>query len=391
MEPARAVSPLLRDFSEGRHDAACPGENTLEALIRSRVTFEEAQPVLAHLDGCSVCRGLVAELARDRGSCETTDPSVDAGDGGLIQSGSFAGRYVLLQRVGQGGMGVVYSAYDPELDRKVALKLVRVDAPRPSAAHLAREAHALARVSHPNVVAVYDVGYHGEQVYLVMEFVAGVTLRRWLQERPRSAGEVLAVLRAAGEGVAAAHRAHLVHRDVKPENIMIDDEGRAKVTDFGLARVAAAGEGQAGQSRELAGTLRYMSPEQLRGEPVDERSDLFSFAVTAAEALTGTQPFRRDAARAACGHRARTAVLSMEGGRHGPTCSVDGLDTGAPGRACATLSVHRRTARGVGPPPADGLGGGGWSVRCGRAALHDGPCLRTTPSNGAHGVPRSGA
>jgi tetratricopeptide (TPR) repeat protein len=185
-------------------------------------------------------------------------------------------------------MGVVHAAYDPELDRKVALKLVRARAGA-SAAQLAREAHALARISHPNVVGVYDVGYCGQHVYVVMEFVAGVTLRAWLKQQARSLDQIQGVLRAAAEGLLAAHRAGVVHRDVKPENIMVDSEDRARVTDFGLARVVHGRRG-ADPTCERAGTIGYMSPEQLRGDLADARSDQFSFAVTAWEALTGLRP-----------------------------------------------------------------------------------------------------
>ena len=191
----------------------------------------------------------------------------------------------------RGGMGVVYAAYDPQLDRKVALKLVwrGANGARPSAEQLAREAHTLARVAHPNVVALHDVGRHGDRVYLVMEFVAGVTFRCWLTQAERSVDEILSVARDVAAGLSAAHHAKVIHCDIKPENIMVDATGRARITDFGLARDR--------DSIGVAGTLSYMAPEQISGRRVGPRSDQFAFAVTLMEAFTGRRPFLATNAR----------------------------------------------------------------------------------------------
>src|SRR5215467_686175 len=144
------------------------------------------------------------------------------------------GRYHLLEMVGAGGMGVVWGAWDPELERRVAIKLL--DATIPAARdRIVHEGQALARLSHPNVVPIYDVGVVDDQVYLVMEWVRGQNLRHYCRE-PHTVGELIAVYRAAGEGLAAAHRAGLIHRDFKPENAMLGDDGRVRVLDFGLAR-----------------------------------------------------------------------------------------------------------------------------------------------------------
>ena len=214
------------------------------------------------------------------------------------------GRMLLLSRVGEGGMGVVYSAYDPELDRKVAVKMIRPDrtANPTSRARLLREAQALARLSHPNVVAIHDVGTHGEHVWLAMELVQGKTVRAWLAERPRGWREVLAVFKQAARGIEAAHRVDLLHRDLKPANIMIGDDGRVRVMDFGLAREAPGerddtGDPVPGAASELTlttsllGTPAYMAPEQLLGLPSDVRSDQFSLCVALWEALYGERPF----------------------------------------------------------------------------------------------------
>ncbi len=212
-------------------------------------------------------------------------------------------RYVLLRRIASGGAGTVFAAYDPELDRRVAVKLLRGDAHDPTLAERrVDEARALARLAHPNVITVHDAGVidgaelarddptlatDGEVVtFLVMELVEGTTLADWLRARPRGLTEQLAAFRAAGHGLAAAHRAGLVHRDVKPTNVVVGDDGRVRVIDFGLAR-AAAGRADAGSS----GTPLYMAPEQHDGGPLDARSDQYAFCVALAEAVLGRPPF----------------------------------------------------------------------------------------------------
>ena len=173
------------------------------------------------------------------GRASARPSSVTAGD---LGTGARIGRYVIIEQVGTGAMGVVYGAYDPELDRKIALKLLKPGQGREghgASARLLREAKAIARLPHPNVVAVHDVGVLEDQVFLAMEFVAGGTIKSWLDEKPRSWREILDVFIAAGRGLAAAHAAGLVHRDFKPDNVLLDKEGRPRVVDFGLARQAA--------------------------------------------------------------------------------------------------------------------------------------------------------
>ncbi|MCB9718197.1 MAG: serine/threonine protein kinase [Myxococcales bacterium] len=240
------------------------------------------------------------------------------------------GRFELLRRLGRGGMGEVFVAYDGQLDREVALKLLlRERARDPSARdRLLREAQVLARLSHPNVVQIYEAGIHDDQVYLVMELVDGMTLREWLEQRPADAPvrpwpEVLTVMIAAGRGLAAAHAAGLTHRDFKPENVLVGHDGRVRVLDFGLARpgtegdesspapavsvddptpsASGIGRGQGSGSRRgilqltlpgrVVGTLAYMSPEQLAARPLDARTDQFSFCITLYEALHGVRPY----------------------------------------------------------------------------------------------------
>jgi tetratricopeptide (TPR) repeat protein/predicted Ser/Thr protein kinase len=217
----------------------------------------------------------------------------------LLARGAQVGRYLILHPLGQGGMGVVYAGYDPELDRKVALKLLRPDRARGEAARsrLLREAQAIARLSHPNVVAVFDAGSFGDQVFLAMELVTGRTLREWLDGGSRSWREVVALFLGAGRGLAAAHAAGLVHRDFKPENVLLGDDGRVRVVDFGLARPAGieAAEDDPGVIR---GTPAYMAPEQLRGAPADARSDQYGFCVALWEALYGVRPGASQASQA---------------------------------------------------------------------------------------------
>lgn len=217
--------------------------------------------------------------------------------------GAQVGRYVIVGTVGEGGMGVVYAGYDPELDRKVALKVLRPEraASATARARLLREAQAIARLSHPNVVAVHDAGAVGEQVFVAMEYVDGRTLRQWLKEEKRQWKEITDLFRVAGQGLAAAHAAGLVHRDFKPDNVLIGKDGRVRVADFGLARPVESEEEEREASGDrspvitswgvVLGTPGYMAPEQLRGQSSDARSDQYSFCVALYEALYGERPF----------------------------------------------------------------------------------------------------
>ncbi len=218
------------------------------------------------------------------------------------------GRFVVLNRIGHGGMGVVYAAHDPQLDRAVALKIVDDgggEGSTPQAQQeLLREAKAAAALTHPNVVTIFEAGLEGEVVYLAMELVRGPTLRDWLQERRRTWREIVAMFAAAGRGLEAAHQAGLVHRDFKPANVLVGDDGRPRVADFGLARLAprpateprhgdtpASGEGT---FTSVAGTPRYMAPEQHEGRGIGPASDQFSFCVALYEALFDRHPYEGD-------------------------------------------------------------------------------------------------
>jgi serine/threonine protein kinase len=150
------------------------------------------------------------------------------------------GRYTIVRELGSGGMGIVYVAYDEQLDRRVAIKLLRSDTDGKASRRLQREAQAMARLSHPNVVTVHEVGMHRGQVFVAMEFVDGEDLRAWLTARPRSRRDILAAFIQAGEGLAAAHDVGVVHRDFKPDNVLVGNDGRLRVADFGPASATSA-------------------------------------------------------------------------------------------------------------------------------------------------------
>ena len=222
---------------------------------------------------------------------------------------TFAGRYTLIRKLAEGGMGEVYIAYDDQLDRRVALKLLRQAAHSPNVQQrMQREAQALARLSHPNVVHVYDVGHHDGRLFVTMELIVGADLRKWWRAETRTWQALLECILQAGEGLAAAHRAGLIHRDVKPDNILVGDDGRVRVADFGLAR-ADNSEPDGGAAEEqhhpgalldtplteqgaLLGTPAYMAPEQFLRQPLDVRSDLYALCVVLYEGVYGQRPYR---------------------------------------------------------------------------------------------------
>ncbi len=326
----------------------CLEPDALEGLVQGWLAGGELARAEAHIDRCPECRRCVSELAKgllappsgaapddgDAGAGEPGAGEPDAGEPDAAETsgppplapGTALGRYVVDGLLGAGGMGLVYAAYDPELDRKVALKMLRTPAAGGPEARerLLREARAMARLTHPNVVAVHDVGAHEGQLFLAMEFIEGITLRSWLRRASRPAREVLRALAQAGRGLAAAHAVGVVHRDVKPATVLVDHRGRVCVTAFGLARAAlgggpAAGGGGPGEapgarpgaegeapgarpgaegapssatrSGALTGTPAYMAPELYRGEAASAKSDQFSFCVMLYEALYRQRPF----------------------------------------------------------------------------------------------------
>ncbi|MBI2894322.1 MAG: serine/threonine protein kinase [Deltaproteobacteria bacterium] len=238
----------------------------------------------------------------DLGSAETLGAEAPVRD--APPSGRF-GPYVILERLGAGGMGVVYAAYDRDLDRKVAVKVLRSAARDESGRdRLLREAQTMARLRHPNVVTVYSVGETEGQIYVAMELVARGTLRRWMGERRRTWREVQGAFLQAGAGLGAAHEAGLVHRDFKPDNVLVDGSGTMRVSDFGLARSEATVgrpppeedprslvDASLTRTGALFGTPAYMAPEQHEGQSATQKSDQFAFSVALYEALYGRLPF----------------------------------------------------------------------------------------------------
>ncbi len=248
---------------------ACPSETLLQAFIDGDLEPAEIAELSRHLDQCSECRTLVGVVQPVPLDDESTADRV--------------GRYVLRRVLGRGGMGVVYEAVDPELHRVVALKILRSDLGALQS-RLLGEAEAMAKLAHPNVVTIYDVGRAGDRVFIVMALVRGLSLRQWLAREPRALPTVIDVFVQAAEGLRAAHQVGLVHRDFKPDNVLVAHDGRVLVTDFGLA-IPTGAEASASE-----GSLGYMAPEQRRGQRVDERSDQYAFCVSLREALEPDLP-----------------------------------------------------------------------------------------------------
>ncbi|MCH9683962.1 MAG: serine/threonine-protein kinase [Deltaproteobacteria bacterium] len=330
----------------------CPDPDVLTVFSRGRLEGEQRRIVESHLDGCEPCCLVVSELARIYTAAGPDDWASDddgpepfaqdslvphqgtsigdsdtlAEDGSAprkiarLDPGARLGRYHILEVIGEGGMGVVYAAYDADLDRKVALKVLHERGPTDGRAQrrLLREAQAMARLSHPNVITVHEAGAVDGQVFISMEFLDGGTLSRWLKAKEPERDRVLAMFRDVGRGLAAAHAVGLVHRDVKPDNVLIGINERPRVTDFGLARLAdddlsGVSDSVSGltdpeggipprirrlpldatltRTGALVGTPAYMAPEQFRREPTTPASDQFSFCVALHEALWGSRPF----------------------------------------------------------------------------------------------------
>lgn len=285
----------------------------------------------AHIDECADCRALLKDLAnglpsspnasgnrqadthfsKTLGEALTKKAPIDAPTASLsaLHTGTLiADRYWILEMIGMGGMGRVYAAYDRQLDRKVALKLLR-EKNQGADPLLLREAQSLAKLSHPNVVIVHDIGMALGQTYMAMEHIDGRTLRAWLKSERPGIEQILEAYLEAAKGLAAAHAAGLVHRDFKPDNVLIGKDGRVRVSDFGLARPVfgqrlasqekqsespsepAEPESSAAPQTRLEGTPLYIAPERFAGKPSDAKCDQFSYCVSLYEALYGEYPF----------------------------------------------------------------------------------------------------
>ncbi len=323
----------------------CPSESTLQVLARRPDSLIVASEEWGHIKECVDCQAVMRRFGINVGKgapaadALATEPPTRPGPPGAseappaegvaptaaskplmeqIERGVTIGRYVVLNPIASGSMGAVFAAYDPELDRKVALKILRVDIPGVDPdemrARFMREAQAMARVVHPHVITVYDIGTYGPHAFFAMNFVEGGTLGTWAREVERTEAELVAAYLKAGQGLAAAHAAGLVHRDFKPDNVLFSYEGHIFVTDFGLVR--AGDSPQLGaepvarapvpsvvsrkpmldvvltEVRVLMGTPRYMAPEQMDRLDADARTDQFSYCVALFEALYGHRPFQ---------------------------------------------------------------------------------------------------
>jgi serine/threonine protein kinase len=299
--------------------SACPEDATFTRLVEGTLPTSELRALEAHCDRCRDCARTLAELAR------TITPA-EPDDGQLL-----GGRYRLIAPLGSGGMGVVYSAFDSQLRRRVAVKRLRDGGSARRRARVLREAQLLASLSHPNVLTVHDVGGIDGEVYVVMELVDGWPMSRWIAETAPRPGwrAIVDVYLQAGRGLAAAHQVGVVHRDVKPENILVARAGRVFIGDFGLAGLtevadhvsAAPSRGaELTQSGSLLGTPAYMAPEQLDSKSSDALSDQFSFCVSLYESLHGRRPFSGQSA-AEIAARVRTERLPL--GRDGVPRAVD--------------------------------------------------------------------
>jgi serine/threonine protein kinase len=250
---------------------ACLDVDELVAMAERGVAAHRRDVVLAHIDRCSHCAEVVAHL------------------GALDRRARCIGRYQIERVIGAGGMGIVYAAYDPRLERRVAIKLVRPENTGGLAQQLIiAEGRAQAQIAHPNVVTVYDTGDHEGQVYLATELVEGTTLAEW-QAQPRSTTEIVGAWIQVARGLAAAHAVGVVHGDVKARNVLVGGGGRIQIGDFGLARRDPPTTDVRPTSAVVGGTPQYMAPEHHTGN-VEARSDQYSACVAIAEALIGTRP-----------------------------------------------------------------------------------------------------
>lgn len=279
----------------------CPDDHQLVCYLEGRIAQLARARVEEHLVHCASCAETVAEITAQL--YPTGTPSPEAVECTSPPARTLD-RYELFEELGAGAMGVVYRAWDPGLQRDVAFKLIRPDLFLASGGaslreRFRREARALARLSHAHVVPIYDSGESEQGVYIVMEYVQGASLREWLAEQQPSGWRVVQVFLQVGRGLLAAHAAGLVHRDVKPDNILVGEDGRARISDFGLAVNLAEPEDPQVQGADpsarltrtgvLLGTPAYMAPEQLIGHRVDARSDQYSFCATLFEAISGEQ------------------------------------------------------------------------------------------------------
>jgi eukaryotic-like serine/threonine-protein kinase len=357
----------------------CPDADSILAFVERTLRADAAVQVERHIAQCEACRVLVSAAVKEAYSAGPA-PSSRPFQSALLGRGSAVGRYLVLDLIGRGGTSEVYAAYDPDLARRLALKLLHTaKSSKEARARLVREARALGKLSHPNVVQVYDVGEHEGDVFIAMELVVGEHLGAWLRRAPRpNWQEILAAYLEAARGLSAAHEEGLVHRDVKPSNIVRAADGRVRVVDFGLvgshaadtrlsnAPVEIEGPGlelsqgdtlpaptMAPSSSTMAltvegtlmGTPRYMAPEQFEGSRVGRAADQYSLCLALYEGLYGALPFEESPG--ASPHESLFALVANK--KKGPVAAPP---LGSP----VPMWVHRALLRGLAPRPPDRYG-----------------------------------
>ena len=296
-----------------RGGAPCLTDDTLGALVQGTLEASAARRVAVHLDGCAACRQLAIVAAQNYTRPDDARTEGFAARPGVLvhaPAGTRVGRYELRALIGFGGMGAVYDAHDTELDRAVAVKVLRPELSEAPGLteRLVYESRLMAKIAHPSVITVYDVGHEGDATFIAMELIRGSTLTAWLAAQPRDWCAIVSVFERAGHGLAAAHGAGIVHRDFKPDNVLVSYAAdRVVVTDFGIAREAVEGlpAGRPAEPRmatladlpmtmngAVIGTPAYMAPEQAVGRRADHRADVFAFSVSLWQALFGARPFR---------------------------------------------------------------------------------------------------
>ncbi|MBL4689410.1 MAG: protein kinase, partial [Nannocystaceae bacterium] len=327
---------------------SCPADDVLHGFVEGLLSADELRELERHLEVCAACRDVAASASAAVTAISDTDPGAGDANGSHERPpvAGRIGRYAVLGHLGAGAMGIVLRAYDPKLEREVALKILRGAMSQDSRMRLVREAKAMAKLNHPNVVGLYDVEIEPDCVVVVMELVRGLTLRTWMARRPQWP-EVLEHFGQAGRGLAAAHAAGLLHRDFKPANVLVGDDGRVRVTDFGIARAQASGpspdtgpavppaqDPALTEAGVVVGTPAYMAPEQHRGLPLTTAADQYAFATALFEALTGSRPHQGLPTEA-------LAEAKLRGSPAWPR------DTGVPARVCEAV------CRGLAPNPGD--------------------------------------
>tara|TARA_R110002073_G_scaffold241497_6_gene403526 strand:- start:52146 stop:54242 length:2097 start_codon:yes stop_codon:yes gene_type:complete len=318
----------------------CIDADTAVELLASSLSDAKADALREHIDDCDDCRTflasvLIARRSDDEDVCTSEEPSL------LPYPGSMIDRYQVIRLVGIGGMGMVYCAQDPKLDRLVALKLLRpVATVSPAASQtsrqdqLVRESTIMAGLQSSHIATIYDVGQWEGRTFVALEFAEDGTLQEWMRSETHSWSEIAEKFSAAGKGLAAAHSLGVVHGDFKPANVLLTRDGEVRVSDFGLAKYSNEGDGPAAvgaamESRQIVGTPAYMAPEQYWGEEATERSDQFSFCASLYEVLYGARPERDESGGVVLSSVAAQSASAREAPSSVRRALVRGLATNA--------------------------------------------------------------